>query len=69
MNGRADLAFLADGRAGQFRLVSDLDSIAELVEPYGDLPLGTVDASIVTLVHRDLSTVRPPARARPPLLR
>jgi uncharacterized protein len=72
---QAELAFLADVRAARFRLVSDLepdlDRIAELVERYADLPLGTVDASVValterlglhevaTLDHRDFSVVRP----------
>lgn len=71
---QAKLAFLADVRAGRFRLVDvepDLERIAELVERYSDLPLGTVDASVValterlelpevaTLDHRDFSVVRP----------
>ena len=71
---QAELAFLADVRAGRFRLVDvepDLERIAELVERYSDLPLGTVDASVValterlelpevaTLDHRDFSVVRP----------
>ncbi len=75
---QARLAFLADVRAGRFRLVDDLepdlDRIAELVERYADLPLGTVDASVValterlglhevaTLDHRDFSVVRPGTR-------
>jgi predicted nucleic acid-binding protein len=71
---QAELAFLADVRVGRFRLVDvepDLERIAELVERYSDLPLGTVDASVValterlelpevaTLDHRDFSVVRP----------
>jgi predicted nucleic acid-binding protein len=72
---RAELAFLADVRAGLFTLVdvsaADLDRIAELVEAYADLPLGTVDASVIalterldlqevaTLDHRHFSVVRP----------
>ena len=72
---RAELAFLADVRAGRFALVddlaSDLDRVAELVGRYADLPLGTVDASVValterldlrevaTLDHRHFSVVRP----------
>jgi uncharacterized protein len=52
---QAELAFLADVRAARFRLVSDLepdlDRIAELVERYADLPLGTVDASVVALTE------------------
>ncbi|MDQ3824710.1 MAG: PIN domain-containing protein [Actinomycetota bacterium] len=72
---RAELAFLADVRAGLFTLVdlapADLDRIAELVQAYADLPLGTVDASVIalterldlhevaTLDHRHFSVVRP----------
>jgi hypothetical protein len=72
---RAELAFLADIRAGLFTLIdsttADLDRIAELVKTYADLPLGTVDASVValterlglaevaTLDHRHFSIVRP----------
>ncbi len=72
---RAELAFLADVRAGLFRLVEspsiDLVRIAELVEAYADLPFGTVDASVValterlnlaaiaTLDHRHFNVVRP----------
>jgi uncharacterized protein len=71
----AELAFLADVRAGLFTLVeispADLDRIAELVRIYADLPLGTVDASVIavterlnlsevaTLDHRHFSVVRP----------
>lgn len=53
---RAELAFLADVRAGLFTLLEtasvDLDRIAELVETYADLPLGTVDASVIALTER-----------------
>ena len=72
---RAELAFLADVRAGLFTLLettsADLDRIAELVQTYADLPLGTVDASVIalaerlslpavaTLDHRHFSIVRP----------
>lgn len=72
---RAELAFLADVRAGLFTLLestsADLDRIAELVDTYADLPLGTVDASVIalaerlnlpavaTLDHRHFSIVRP----------
>ena len=50
---------------------ADLDRIFELVETYADLPLGTVDASVIavaerlnlpavaTLDHRHFSVVRP----------
>ena len=72
---RAELAFLADVRAGLFTLLdtasADLDRIADLVGTYADLPLGTVDASVIalaerlnlpavaTLDHRHFSIVRP----------
>ncbi len=53
---RAELAFLADVRAGLFTLLettsTDLDRIAELVQTYADLPLGTVDASVIALAER-----------------
>jgi uncharacterized protein len=71
----AELAFLADVSAGLFTLVNlspeDLERIAELVDTYADLPLGTVDASVIalaerlrlgevaTLDHRHFSVVRP----------
>ena len=82
---QAELAFLADVRAGRFRLVDDLepdlDRIAELVERYADLPLGTVDASVVALIERlelrevatldrrDFSVVRPGTRPPSPCSR
>lgn len=72
---RAELAFLADARAGLFTLLettsADLDRIADLVDTYADLPLGTVDASVIalaerlnspavaTLAHRHFGVVRP----------
>lgn len=72
---RAELAFLSDVRSGLFTLLdttsADLDRIAELVGTYADLPLGTVDASVIalaerlnlpavaTLDHRHFSVVRP----------
>lgn len=53
---RAELAFLGDVRSGLFTLLdtasADLDRIAELVDRYRDLPLGTVDASVVALTER-----------------
>lgn len=71
----AELAFLSDVRAGRYTLIeslsADLGRVAELVEKYDDLPLGTVDASVialaerlnittvVTLDRRDFGTVRP----------
>lgn len=37
---------------------ADLDRIAELVEKYADVPLGTVDASVIALAERlDLPAV------------
>jgi uncharacterized protein len=72
---KAELAFLSDVRSGLFTMLDtasvDLDRISELVETYADLPLGTVDASVIalaerlglpavaTLDHRHFSIVRP----------
>jgi predicted nucleic acid-binding protein len=72
---RAELAFLSDVRSGLFTMLestsADLDRIFELVETYADLPLGTVDASVIalaerlnlpavaTLDHRHFNVVRP----------
>jgi predicted nucleic acid-binding protein len=72
---RAELTFLTDVRSGKFILIeslsADLDRVAQLVARYDNLPLGTVDASvialaerlniatIVTLDRRDFSLVRP----------
>ena len=72
---RAELAFLDDVRTGLFTLLEtasvDLERITELVQTYADLPLGTVDASVValaerldlpavaTLDHKHFSVVRP----------
>lgn len=74
-NTHAELAFLADIQSGAYTLVeslsADLDRVAELVTRYDNLPLGTVDASVialaermrittvVTLDRRDFSVVRP----------
>jgi predicted nucleic acid-binding protein len=82
---QAELAFLADVRAGRFRLVDDLepdlDRIAALVERYADLSLGKVDASVVALTERlelrevatldrwDFSVVRPGTRPPSPCSR
>jgi len=71
----AELRFLADIVIGNFTVESvhpsDWLRIAELVEQYGDLPLGTVDASVVaaaerlrvstlaTLDRRHFSVIRP----------
>jgi predicted nucleic acid-binding protein len=53
---RAELAFLRDVGRGIFTLVelteSDLDRISELVETYSNLPLGTVEASVVAIAER-----------------
>ena len=70
-----EIAFLGDLAAGRFLVdpvePADWERIAELVWRYRDLPLGTVDASVVataerlgiaevaTLDHRHLSVVRP----------
>jgi hypothetical protein len=53
---------LSDVRAGRYTLIeslsADLDRIAELVEKYDDLPLGTVDTSVIALVERlNITTV------------
>jgi uncharacterized protein len=53
---KAELAFLSDVRSGLFTMLEtasiDLDRISELVETYADLPLGTVDASVIALAER-----------------
>jgi predicted nucleic acid-binding protein len=53
---RAELAFLRDVGRGIFTLIdlteTDLDRISELVEAYSNLPLGTVDASVVAVAER-----------------
>ena len=53
---RAELAFLSDVRSGLFTMLestsADLNRISELVERYADLPLGTVDASVIALAER-----------------
>ena len=62
---RAELAFLADVRAGLFTLLestsADLDRIAELAT-YADLPLGTVGASVIALTELKSGQTR---RVRP----
>ena len=71
----AEASLLRAAAKGEFRLEGpnshDLERMAELVETYADLPLGTVDASVValaerlgvtsvaTLDHRHFSIVRP----------
>jgi predicted nucleic acid-binding protein len=70
-----EVRFLGDLAAGNFALepvhAADLLRIAELVARYHDLPLGTVDASVIaaaertgitdiaTLDHRHFGIVRP----------
>lgn len=67
--------FLEDLRVGHFTLIEsfsvDLRRVADLVKQYSNLPLGTVDASVIalaerlqitmiaTLDKRDFSTVQP----------
>ncbi|MGH3834689.1 MAG: type II toxin-antitoxin system VapC family toxin [Pseudonocardiaceae bacterium] len=58
----AELAFLSDVRAGRYTLIeslsADLERISELVAKYDDLPLGTVDASVIALAERlNITTV------------
>lgn len=58
----AELAFPSDVRAGRYTLIeslsADLERIAELVAKYDELPLGTVDASVIALAERlNITTV------------
>lgn len=57
---RAEVRFLADLAAGNFRtepvLAEDWPRIAELVGKYRDLPLGTVDASVIATAERYWAT-------------
>ncbi|HEX4082195.1 MAG TPA: PIN domain-containing protein, partial [Acidimicrobiales bacterium] len=71
----AEAAFLRSLAGGELRVEgltpADLGRMAELVETYADLPLGTADASVVavaerlnigdvaTLDHRHFTVVRP----------
>jgi len=71
----AEVAFLEAVAVGSFELVAltspDVVRVAELVARYGDLPLGTTDASVIafaerfgvneiaTLDHRHFRVVRP----------
>ncbi|WP_197986939.1 PIN domain-containing protein [Nocardia wallacei] len=52
----AELAFLHDVAEGAYTVVDttteDLERIRELVGKYSDLPLGTVDASVVAVAER-----------------
>lgn len=72
---RAEAIFLRSMADGDFTLVDltrqDLVRMADLVLQYGDLPLGTTDASVIaiaerlniaevaTLDHRHFTVVRP----------
>lgn len=74
-NPRIEASFLTSLADGTFRVESltdqDYRRAAELVEQYGDLPLGTTDAAVVavaerlnvvevaTLDHRHFTVVRP----------
>lgn len=52
----AEVRFIGDIAAGEFKIegvnAGDWLRIAELVAQYRDLPLGTVDASVVTAAER-----------------
>jgi predicted nucleic acid-binding protein len=56
LGASGEAALLRAASRGEFRLelptASDLGRMAELVETYADLPLGTVDASIVAATER-----------------
>jgi len=56
LGASGEAALLRAASRGAFRLelptTSDLERMAELVERYADLPLGTVDASIVATAER-----------------
>jgi uncharacterized protein len=51
-----ELKFVRDVANGLFTIVdmthADLERICELVDKYADLPLGTVDASVVAVAER-----------------
>lgn len=55
-SSRAEAAFLRSLAAGDFRTEEltkvDYARMADLVEQYGDLPLGTTDAAVITLTER-----------------
>jgi hypothetical protein len=75
LGAEAEVRFLGDLAAGEFSVeavaAADWLRIAELVSEYQDLPLGSVDASVIataerlditqlaTLDRRDFSIVRP----------
>jgi uncharacterized protein len=74
----AEVAFLRSLSAGDFPdlAADDYVRMADLIERYGNLPLGTTDAAVaavaerlqfgevVTLDRRDFTVVRPSARHR-----
>lgn len=53
---RAEAGFLQSVADGDFTLIDltrkDVSRMAELVLQYGDLPLGTTDASVIALAER-----------------
>lgn len=53
---RAESAFLRSVAAGDFRTVElvaeDFTRMADLVDSYADLPLGTTDAAVIALAER-----------------
>jgi len=67
LGAAAEAALLRSAAGGEFRLESptaaDLERMAELVEQYADLPLGTVDGSVVATAER-LGAARGSAGAR-----
>jgi uncharacterized protein len=56
LGSHAEAAFLRSFREGTFTLVhveaADLDRMADLIERYHDLPLGSVDASVIAVAER-----------------
>ncbi|WP_308103066.1 MULTISPECIES: PIN domain-containing protein [unclassified Nocardia] len=52
----AESAFLRDVAEGTYTVIDttseDLERICELVDKYSDLPLGTVDASVIAVAER-----------------
>jgi predicted nucleic acid-binding protein len=56
LGSRAEARFLSDLASGEFAVEAvhpaDWERIAELVAQYGDMRLGTVDASIVAAAER-----------------
>ena len=56
LGSSAEAGLIRSAARGEFRLEplihTDLERIAELVAQYADLPLGTVDASVVATAER-----------------